>query len=190
MIRLATKSIKRMPRPLSISIIVKELKLPVTHWYFWPNQGTRISGNLCHWIDLVMHFSSSIPSKIVMLNSGDTLALSILFKDGTLSNITASDLGDDLRGVEEYIEIRGGDKTISIYDFKKLVIRSGKFKKVIRRLRRNKGHDAMYSSLKQAWLEDKEPQYPDEHIYWVSYIIETASKMLLNDESVHIIHSK
>ncbi len=38
--------------PLTMTCIVKELRLPKSHWYYWSTQGTRIAGNLCHWIDL------------------------------------------------------------------------------------------------------------------------------------------
>ena len=47
--------------PTSISCTVKELAFEPDHWYFWPNQGTRITGNLCHWIDLAVFLIEGSP---------------------------------------------------------------------------------------------------------------------------------
>ena len=187
-IQLVREKIDNLPRPLNITILVKELKIPKTHWYFWPNQGTRITGNLCHWIDLVYYFIQLPPIELTLLNTGDNVSIAILFQDGTLASIIASDHGDDLRGVEEFIDIRGGETTITLRDFKEIIIRSGRYKKRIKRFRRDKGHTIMYHNLKRRWRQGISPLYTLEDLYWVSYITYQASNMLISDQRFHKVN--
>jgi predicted dehydrogenase len=163
-------------------MLVKELALPPSHWYFWPNQGTRLTGNLCHWIDLAVHLTQEMPTELTLLPSGDNVAVGMLFADGTLINIAATDMGSGLHGVEEFIEMRGGDTTLSMFDFKKLVIRSGSASKTIRRSVRDKGHTPMYHSLVQRWHADAAPLYPAEDIVRVTRICRLLSGMLTSTE--------
>ena len=46
--------------PVSCFSIAYEVPLPPQHWYRWPNSGTTIISNGCHWID---HFLSLIISR-------------------------------------------------------------------------------------------------------------------------------
>jgi predicted dehydrogenase len=167
-----------LPRPWLLTMLIKELRLPLSHWYFWPNQGTRITGNLCHWIDLAFYLVGARPTELTLLSSGDDVSVGILFADGTLVNIVASDMGADLQGVEEYIEVRAGDCTIAIHDFERLVIRSGGRTTALRSWQRDKGHAAMYQDLRRRWQERAPPRYQLEDLFWVSYITHELSAML------------
>ncbi len=171
--------IQYLTRPLLITMIVKELKLPLTHWYFWRNQGTRITGNVCHWIDLSIFLIQSKPREITLLNSGDTISLSILCDDDSLSTIVASDSGDDLRGVVEYIRICDYKNCYDLYDLRKMIVfnHDGKVKRYFRFIR-DKGHRKMYEKLKYNWLFDKEPIISNEEIYLTTKITFEASRML------------
>jgi predicted dehydrogenase len=171
-----------MPRPLVITARVKELKIPDTHWYFWPNQGTRITGNLCHWIDLVWSLVEKRPIEFTLLNSSDSVALGMLFEDGTLANLTATDLGDDLPGVEEQIEIRGGSTTIEVRNFKTLLLHGDGHSERISLFRPDKGHTAMYKQLRRNWLAGLPPAYPVEALRWVSYMTDAASQMFVSGQ--------
>jgi len=82
-----------LSRPLIFSAIVKEPKIPQTHWYFWQNQGTRITGNVCHWIDLAFFLIGSRVTEINLLNTGDSVSIGLVFQDGSLATIVASDIG-------------------------------------------------------------------------------------------------
>jgi phenylacetate-CoA ligase len=173
---------QRLPRPVSINMLVKELALPPSHWYFWPNQGTRITGNLCHWIDLTLHLTQEMPAELTMLPSGDNVAVGMRFTDGTLVNISATDIGSGLHGVEEFIEIRGGDTTLSLFDFKKLTVRSSSTSQTFRRFVRDKGHAPMYRSLVRCWHSGSAPVYPAADIVRVTLICRQLSEMLTSTE--------
>lgn len=136
--------------PKFISINIKEVKINSNHWYLWANQGTRITGNLCHWLDLIVYWLPYEITEITLLNSSinkDSLALGISLSDGSLVNIMVSEDGNSLRGVQENYEIRFGDTTIIITDFLKMTIldKGRVITKV--KIRRDKGHDKMYEKF-------------------------------------------
>ncbi len=177
-IKIMDKNIKQFASPITIVISVKELELHDAHWYFWPNQGTRITGNVCHWIDLIIHFIPSAPIEITVLNVGDSATIGLLFSDGSFANIVATDRGCGMEGVQEYIEVRSEDSTLTLFDFKKLIIRRKNNKKIFKSNLRDKGHTAMYSKLKKNWMENKKPQYPVKDIHRITYLTEVISMMI------------
>lgn len=166
-----------LPRPLLFTALVKELKIPPTHWYHWPNQGSRVTGNLCHWIDLAYHLIEERPVELNLVRSGDTVNLGILFVDGSLASIIATDLGDDLTGVTERIEVRGGDTTLVIDDFHRLEVLRPQGTERVRRIRREKGHAAMYAELRRRWAHGEGPSYPIEDLYWTPYLTALATEL-------------
>jgi predicted dehydrogenase len=135
-----------------INISIKEILISSNHWYFWKNQGTRITGNLTHWIDICNFWlEDEIPIELNMLKStskDETFSVSILYSNGSLANITVSDKGNSLRGVQEKIEIRTEHEIYFIDDYLKMyfIDQSGKivFKNKIKRI---KGHDEMYKHV-------------------------------------------
>ncbi len=146
-----------------INISVKEILINESHWYFWKNQGTRITGNLSHWIDLAVYWINGSPIEINLLSStskDETMAVSILFSEGSLVNISVSDKGNSLRGVQEQIEIRTENETFFIEDYLKYTrIKSDGSKTTKRSLKRDKGHDAMYKHLTKVYNNEKSITY-------------------------------
>ena len=188
LIRKMRMYIGNLSRPLIISAIVKEPKIPQTHWYFWRNQGTRITGNVCHWIDLAFYLTGSSAREISLLNAGDSVSIGIAFQDGSLATIVASDVGYDLAGVQELIEVRGGSTTLVLNDFRCLSVRSGASRRTERLLWRDRGHDAMYRELRCRVLENGRPGYPIEDLVQVSSVTARLSEMLLSGESDVAFH--
>lgn len=170
-----------------ITISVKEVAIPKTHWYFWTNQGTRITGNVSHWIDLVYYWLKGRPTEMTLLNSDDSVSLCISFEDGSIANIMASDTGNSLRGVQERVEIRAEDLTIFIDDYKKMVIYHNGHTRVRRKIIRDKGHNSMYEDFLESLKGNCEPHYADDDILWVSYLTEQAANMLRSKKKYHRI---
>jgi predicted dehydrogenase len=171
--------------PLIFDALIKELKIPSCHWYEWPNQGTRITGNVCHWIDLACALIRSPPQELTVLTSGGSVSLSIMFSDGSLATIGATDHGDDLRGVREYISVRTFQETYVIDDF--LGFKREHDGRVTRRLAaiRDKGHAAMYSDLNERWKAGAAPVYPADDIARVARITWQASQMIRSGQRHH-----
>ncbi len=53
--------------PIVMTAIVKVPRIPPSHWYFWPSQGTRVTGNACHWIDLGRYFIRAAPERLILM---------------------------------------------------------------------------------------------------------------------------
>lgn len=166
MARQVKELIARHSGPLVMTCIVKELALPASHWYYWPSQGTRITGNLCHWLDLGVFFIGRSPVKAMIVAPtdhppGDEVTAVVHFEDGSRLTIVATDQGNPLRGVQEMIDIRRGDLTIIIDDFLCLKVQENGRQKIYRSMRRDKGHAAMYREFVNNLAGKESPLYPD-----------------------------
>jgi predicted dehydrogenase len=178
--------LQQQPRPWVLLAEVKELKLPPTHWYFWPNQGSRVTGNICHWLDLFCHLVPAPVAEMTVLGDEGSMTLALAFRDGTLATIVASERGDDTAGVTERIQARAGAATITIDEFRSLEQTSGTGRERTQRLRRDKGHGAMYRELRRRWLADEPPAYPAEDIVRVAEVVARAARAVADGErSVH-----
>jgi len=169
-------------RPAIISCSIKEVNISENHWYFWDNQGTRITGNVVHWFDLANYWLESIPVSINVISHPSDLessAISVLYKDGSVVNITASDKGNSLRGVQEKIEIRFGNETVFIDDFNSLThFQSNGMRRKKRTLRRKKGHSAMYRKFKRIVKGTATSDYTVHDLINTSVVTFHASKLL------------
>ncbi len=178
--------------PTSITCTIKEIALEPDHWYFWPNQGTRITGNLCHWIDLAVFLLGTkvVPVSITLSPkvSGPESAideervLTVTFEDGSLLTIFATSRGDDIRGVQEQIEIRRGRTTIMLDDLWKMRIRHGGMDRYSRTLFRDKAHRRMYRAALRRFLRNEPAAYPARDIVLVSAIQIAASDLARSGE--------
>ena len=175
------KKLGNRESPLFINMTIKEIALNPNHWYFWPNQGTRITGNLCHWVDLAVYWVDVLPTVLTLTKSagGDDLVLTIAFEDGSLVNLFPTEAGNSLRGVQERIEIKYDDCTIWIDDFLKMIIYEGREKTVRRKILRNKGHDQMYKRFQWAVLNYKSVIYSKKDLMLSSLIYLKATEMFL-----------
>ena len=94
------------------------------HWYFKPEEGGRVLGNLCHWTDFVYQMvppQNRYPIKITPTRwekSDCDIAVTYLFGDGTVAAITFSAKGHTFEGVRERFSAHRGDVLISLDDFK------------------------------------------------------------------------
>lgn len=164
-----------------INISVKEIIINDNHWYFWSNQGTRITGNLTHWIDLCTYWIDERPVEMTMLSSSiedETIGLSILYSKGTLVNISVSDKGNSLRGVQEIIEIRTGEETILINDYKSVnwIMKNGRLKNT-KYIKREKGHETMYQELIKTYESKGLVKYTQKDLIYTTIITFFAAKM-------------
>lgn len=186
------KKIKEMlsDKPKIISITVNEVSINESHWYYWENQGTRITGNACHWIDLCQWLVGGIPKGISIMQSevgGDDVVISITYFDGSLATIVLSDKGNGVRGVQEYIEVRHDMVTVWIEDFVQMtVIEPSGAKRVAKSIWRDKGHAAMYSSFRRNMVEGNyRTQYPLRDLVLVSLVTIQASQMSMKRETYY-----
>lgn len=175
--KVAVQALRDRRQPLVMTAVVKEVKIPATHWYLWPNQGTRITGNACHWIDLAYDLVRAAPREIGVVRSDEDATITILFSDGSLFTLVATDRGSDLAGVEEMIDIRCGDTSVTINDYRECVVKKGAVIRTTRRIRRDRGHDRMYRDLRRRWCDGLPPAYPADAMLPVAYMTYHASRL-------------
>jgi predicted dehydrogenase len=145
------------------------------HWYFRPEEGGRVLGNLCHWTDFVMQMASgdTFPVQIVPArgNRPDTdIAVSYVFPDDTIAVITFSAKGHTFEGVRERLSAHRGDLLLIMEDYKTLLIEIG-----ARRLRysnwyRDHGHENNITAAYRSVHDD----LPYDRAAMKRYIADTA----------------
>jgi len=174
MVLRARAFLAREPGPFTMVASARENAIPASHWYLWPNQGTRVTGNLTHWIDLSVSLAGCAISEVAASGSPDRAGVVVAFANGSVATLAASVDGDALRGVQEQIEIRTASRTLRIHDFTRLEVISGGASRNWVRRERQKGHDQMYRSLRDRWLGDGPPLNPAEDILRVQEVLDKA----------------
>jgi len=188
----AYKIISEGKGPIVMTCLVKELSIPQTHWYYWPTQGTRITGNLCHWIDLAFFFIHSNPIHVTVNSPvgncpGDEVSIFVEFQNGSRLTLMATEKGDRLRGVQEYIDIRRDDLTVVIDDFMKMIVSKKGRQRVYRKLIRDKGHRRMYEQFIRNSLDKKNPLYPDLDLATTTSLYLSISEMVKKGETSRLL---
>lgn len=113
--------------PMMINYRINAGFVPPDHWVHSEKEGgNRIIGEICHFVDLMIYFTSSIPVSVFAkrvsgnnktIVNDDNVAIIIKFSDGSIGNIFYSASGDKAFS-RERIEIYSDMKTILIEDFK------------------------------------------------------------------------
>ncbi len=149
-----SRELDRLTGPTSATFEVEGHRLARAHWYRWPNQGTRIAGNLVHWIDLGYRLTGrGLPSWVDIAAppessrlDADAIVLSVGFDDGARVVIRFATSKDEIWGIRERLRVARQDLVAEIDDFRSLTIsRAGRWKR--RRYRRDKGHAGLMATL-------------------------------------------
>jgi predicted dehydrogenase len=115
------------------------------HWYFKPEEGGRVLGNLCHWTDFVLRMAGPAPFPIRINptraeKSDSDIAVTYTFRDGTIAVITFSAKGHTFEGVKEKLSAHRGNCLISMEDYETMTIDVVDVKKRFRNRYRDHGH--------------------------------------------------
>jgi predicted dehydrogenase len=104
--------------PLDMHGIVYEIPLPKYHWYNWPNSGSRIISNGCHWLDYFMYLNqyAEVSSYSVKILRDNDLLVDVLLENGAILTMVLTDKGSQRLGVRENLELRANGTTITIVD--------------------------------------------------------------------------
>jgi predicted dehydrogenase len=168
--------------PATMVISVKENAVHPGHWYLWPTQGTRVTGNLCHWIDLAWDLLGSRVTEAFVAGADQRTIATFTCADGSVIAIAGGTDGDSLRGVQERIEYRSGDILAVVDDFTSLELTAAGRHRTHRFVRRDKGHDAMYEDLRRRWETGGPPRYPLEDLVGVQALVEDISRRVEHRE--------
>jgi predicted dehydrogenase len=136
--------------PLTLNCFIAGHVIGADHWYRAPAEGTRVCGNVGHWLDLAVHALrwSSTPDRfrIRMLAANpaardDDVSIAISTPRGDLISIVLTARGEPFEGINETINFQQGSVTAKIDDFRSMTVWSGP--RLIRRRYRPKdvGHE-------------------------------------------------
>lgn len=113
--------------PLSIIYRINAGRIPKDHWINDPEQGGRIIGEVCHFVDLMQYltgaapvsvFAESTAAKSESIVDADSVLITVRFADGSNGVIAYLSEGDRALP-KERIEILGGKKAFVIDDFRR-----------------------------------------------------------------------
>lgn len=115
----------------SVNYFVSGHKLPENHWYRNPEEGTRICGNMGHWIDLSIHILTwrSLPDSIfvnvIYSNENepdDNLTVTLTTDKYDLFILTLTSRTEPFEGIDETINFQFANIIAKIDDFSKIKI--------------------------------------------------------------------
>lgn len=140
--------------PLVVHYRVNAGSLPADHWLNDPEQGGRIVGEACHFVDLVSYLIGDGPRKLFAqgLPMG-SVAVSLMYGDGSIGTIHYITSGH--RAVsKERLEIFGDGKVFVIDDFRRAEWISDEARGRSRSwLRQDKGHQGELKAFVNAVLD-------------------------------------
>lgn len=152
---------------ISMQCFVAGHLLAADHWYRRPDEGTRICGNMGHWLDLMVHIFCwrSLPDRLTISilaadqnEPDENIVVSLRSDRGDVVSIMLTARSEPFEGILETINIQHGNTMCTIDDFRRVTIWQGS------RLRRRRfrpkdvGHRAAVlqpfsTSPQRAWNE-------------------------------------
>lgn len=126
------KELNKENSSFTLNCYISAHDIPEDHWYRKPDEGTRICGNVGHWIDLMVHiynWRDDIPQKynvqIAYSNTSepdDNITISITTELGDLTSITISARSEPFEGINETINFQYDTLIAKIDDFRRMTV--------------------------------------------------------------------
>lgn len=157
---------ERAPRDLAVTpgeaihyhCVVFEEPLPQLHWYRWPNSGSRLVSNGCHWLDhfLFLNLYSKPVRSQVSRAADDIASVLVELENGAVFTMTLGDQGSPRLGVRDYVELRAGRRTATIVDATRYHAEDPSRVLARARVGRQESYARMYRSIGDAILAGRD----------------------------------
>ncbi|HUO16874.1 MAG TPA: bi-domain-containing oxidoreductase [Verrucomicrobiae bacterium] len=160
--------LSQISEPLALHYRVNAGYLPPDHWVNDREQGGgRVVGEVCHFIDLLLHLADSPIIEVearALENggrySGDNVVISLLFANGSQGTVSYLANGDRAFS-KERLEVFGGGSAAVLEDFRRLeLVRHGRKEIVHSRWRQDKGHNAEWTAFVKSVQGKTDPPIP------------------------------
>jgi len=146
-----SKIIKHINQPFSLSCFIIGHYIGKDHWYRNPEEGTRVCGNMGHWIDLSIHLLSVVYDILpeiydISISSADidepddNIAISITSDKHDIISIFISSRCEPFEGINETINFQCANIIAKIDDFRKMVLWQDHKKTITRYWPKDVGH--------------------------------------------------
>ena len=135
--------------PISLSFFVCGHLISSDHWYRQPGEGTRVCGNMGHWIDLTVHMLSwkrlarNWEIRIHYSDSAvmdDNVSVSLSSENGDLVHLILTARSEPYEGINESVTLQWGDVIAKINDFRTMEVWSGASRNTFRYWPKDVGH--------------------------------------------------
>jgi polar amino acid transport system substrate-binding protein len=149
--------------PLSINYRVNAGRIPPNHWVHDTNEGGRIIGEVCHFIDLVHFLTGSLTTRVfaeavttrdLAATSEDSVLITLRLADGSNASIAYLAEGDKALP-KERVEIFGGGKSFVIDDFRSAAAYESGREKTTKLREQDKGQRDEIRAVTSVVLEGK-----------------------------------
>lgn len=161
--------------PLMINYRVNAGFVPSEHWVHSEEEGGgRIIGEICHFIDLMIYLTNSLPIQAYAdrvsgnnktIVNEDNVSIVIKFRDGSVGNIFYSSSGDKSFS-RERIEVYSEGKTLIIEDFKNSYFWLGGRTKKFKTLNQEIGYKEELSHFISVIKGSEKPKITYDEIYY------------------------
>jgi predicted dehydrogenase len=152
--------------PLTLSCFIAGHRLAAEHWYRHPAEGTRICGNVGHWLDLAVHILcwDNLPDRwLISLTwsdpaaRDDDMAICLSSERGDLINIVLTARTEPFEGINETINFQWGGVIAKIDDFRRMDVWRGALHRVLKTWPKDVGHRRAilqpFAAEKRPWRE-------------------------------------
>lgn len=146
--------------PMTLGCFITGHKIEKEHWYRIPKEGTRVCGNIGHWLDLSIHLFNvrgilpfTLDIQIMQSNPkeiDDNLTITYKTDKGDLVTISLTSRNEPFEGINETINLQCGKLNATIDDFRKMTLHEGSNKKVYKFWPKDVGHSR---SIMQVFME-------------------------------------
>jgi polar amino acid transport system substrate-binding protein len=179
--------------PMSILYRVNAGAVPLQSWVQSPEQGGRIIGEVCHFIDCMVFLTGSLPVRVfaeavssanVQTHRHDTVSISLKFADGSIGTVLYFANGDSSIP-KEYCEVFSGGKTAQMHNFERCSFASGK-KTSEKTFDGTKGHKEEIHAFVQAIMQGTASPIPYEQIRAVTLATFAAEESLSSGDMVRL----
>jgi predicted dehydrogenase len=135
-----------------VTVTVRSAGVPADSWYQDPAEGGGVLfGDACHFIDLALWFSQSLPVEVHAVATPDpghreeSWAITLRFASGGIAVVHYT-CGSQQGWERETVDVLGGGRSARLSGFRRLVLRGGKERSVVK-LQPDLGQKAMLGRM-------------------------------------------
>lgn len=187
MVEGAKDALAKVPGPKVMLYRVNAGDISSDSWIYHAEQGGRIVGEVCHFVDTLCHLSGSLPVEVKALAARDhpDAATALLrFADGSTGTIVYSPLGDP-SVPKEYIEVFGRGIVVQLSDFTRLdITEDGRTRR--RKSAQNKGQKSLVAAFIKAVTEGGVSPTPLNELAAVTEVTFAIKEALRQGADIHV----
>ena len=184
------KTLFSADQPKAINYRINAGAIPADNWIQDKEiGGGRIVGEVCHFVDLAMDISGSLPSSLsasaIMDAQGllDTLNVNVSFKNNSIANISYFANGSK-EMKKERLEVFSNGISVVCDDFKKLFI-YGKNIKKSKLINQDKGHKEEVNLFLDSIRKGKPAPISFEEVYWSTKMSFDIIRSITNKKTIN-----